>query len=184
MANLNFWLSQSPLYPNYNPLITVDFEGYAGELWWPPHVSLVSVSPVLALTTHYPVEANGREIQYVKTHSYFDDYYNRIHISPSTLELGNVASEQVSPVNVWNAYLTPKILQSIDGIEEGLNVSGQPDTPFLISALQERAWNVSILPDGPSSIDTNLVWQFGEDQAVLHITGTRLVAYGWLVDWF
>ncbi len=183
MANLNFWLTQSPLNPDHNPLIAVDFEGFTGEQWYPYHESIVSALPIFTLTTHYPVEANGREIQYIKTNSYFDDFYNRIHISPASLELGNVASEQVSTINIWNAYLTPKILQNIEGVEEGLNVSGQPNPPFTFTALQERAWNVSILPDGPSTIDTNLVWQFGEDQATLHITGTRIVAFGWLVDW-
>lgn len=183
MGNLNFWLIESPLNPNHNPLITIDFEGFTSEQWYPYHESMVSVLPVFALTTHYPVEANGRAIQYIKTQSYFDDYYNRIHISPSTLELGNVASEQVDTVNLWNAYLTPKILQSIEGVEEGLNISGQPNPPFTFTALQERVWNVSILPDGPSTIDTNLIWQFAEDQAALHITGTRIVAFGWLVDW-
>jgi hypothetical protein len=183
MANLNFWHIQSPLNPDHNPLITVDFEGYTGEKWYPYHESIVSNTPVFAFTTHYPVEANGRAIQYIKTNSYFDDFYNRIHISPATLELGNVASEQVSTVNLWNAYLSSKILQDIEGIEEGLGVSGQPNPPFTFNSLQERAWNVSILTDGPTTIDTNLVWQFGDDQALLHITGTRIVAFGWLVDW-
>jgi len=183
VANLNFWLSQSLLNLDHNPLITIDLEGFSGEQWYPYHESMVSDSPVFALTTHYPVEANGRAIQYVKTNSFFDDFYNRIHISPSSLELGNVASEQVSTVVLWNAYLVDQNLQSIDGIEEGLNVSGQPSPPFTFTALQERAWDVSILPDGPSTIDTNLVWQFGDDQALLKITGTRIVAFGWLVDW-
>lgn len=183
MANLNFWISQSPLNPDHNPLITVDFEGFTGEEWYPYHESIVSVSPVFSLSTHYPVEANGHAIQYIKTNSYFDDFYNRIHISPASLELGNVASEQVDTVNLWNAYLSPKILQNIDGVEEGLNLSGQPNPPFNFTALQERAWNVSISPDGPTTIDTNIIWQFAEDQAALHITGTRIVAFGWLVDW-
>lgn len=183
MANLNFWLTQSPLNPDHNPLITLDLEGFTGEQWYPYHESMVSDSPVFALTTHYPVEANGHAIQYIKTQSYFDDYYNRIHISPSTLELGNVASEQVSTVNLWNAYLVPKTLQSIDGTEEGLNVSGQPNPPFIFAGLQERTWNVNIQPDGPSTIDVTLTWQFGSDQAVLHITGTRIVAFSWLIDW-
>ncbi|MCU4601855.1 hypothetical protein [Acinetobacter ursingii] len=183
MANLNYWMAQSLLNPNHNPLITFDFEGFIDEQWYPYHDSMVSVSPVFALTTHYPVEANGRAIQYIKTNSYFDDYYNRIHISPASLELGNVASEQVSTVNLWNAYLVPKTLQSIDGIEEGLDVSGQPNVPLKFAALQERTWNISILPDGPSTIDVHLTWQFSSDQAVLHITGTRIVAFSWLIDW-
>lgn len=183
MGNLNFWLSQSLLNPEHNFRITQDFEEFAGEQWWLAHISVQRGLLTYSLAQHLPVEANGRAIQYVKTNSYFDDFYNRIHISPATLELGNVASEQVSTVNFWNAYLTSKILQSIDGIEEGLNVFGQPSPPLTFPALQELTWNVSILPDGQSTIDTNLVWQFGEDQAILHITGTRIVAFGWLVDW-
>lgn len=183
MANLNFWLTQSPFNPDHNPSITLDFENFIGEQWFPYHESIISTTPVCTLTTHFPVEANGREIQNIKTKSYFDDYYNRIHIRPSTLELGNVASEQVSRVDIWNAYLVPKVLQSIDGLQEGIGVSGQDNSPVGFTPLQERSWNVSILPDGPSTIDANVIWQFGTDQALLHITGTRIVAFGWLVDW-
>lgn len=181
--NLNYWKSPSPIHTDYNLLITKELDVFINEQWFPPFNGQSNSSLISELTKHFPVEANGREIQCFKTQSYFDDFYNRIHIAPSTLELGNVASEQVDTVNLWNAYLTSKILLNIDGIEEGLNVSGQPNPPFNFTVLQERAWNVSILPDGPSTIDTNLVWQFGEDQASLHITGTRIVAFGWLVDW-
>ena len=184
MANLNYWLAQSALNATVaNPYVAIDLDGFTGEQWYPYHESMVSVSPVFTLTTYYPVEANGREIQCIKTNSYFDDFYNRIHISPSFLELGNVASEQVSTINIWNAYLVSKPLQSIDGLQEGLSVSGQPNPPFNFAALQERAWDVSILPDGPSTIDSALVWNFGTDQVQLKITGTRIVAFGWLVDW-
>lgn len=184
MANINYLLAQSPIYQSAaNHYIAIDLDGFASEAWYPFNVSVMSELNVFDLKINLPVAANGHQIQYIKTHSYFDDYYNRIHISPNTLELGNVASEQVSTVNLWNAYLTSKVLQDIEGIEEGLSVSGQANPPFTFKALQERAWNVSILPDGPSTIDTNLVWRFGEDQATLHITGTRIVAFGWLVDW-
>lgn len=183
MANLNYWLTQSPFNHDYNPLISIDLEGFVGEQWWPPHDSIVSDSPIFTLTRNYPVEANARAIECFKTQSYFDDYYNRIHISPSTLALGNVASEQVSQVNLWNAYLIPKVLLDIENVQEGLTLSGQSETPLSFTTLQERSWDISIAPDGASTIDVQLTWQFGTDQAVLHITGTRIVAFGWLVDW-
>jgi len=183
MANLNFWLTSSGQYDVENPLVSKDLNGHFGETWFPYFKTIITSIALTPLITNYPVEANGREIQCIKTQSYFDDYYNRIHIAPTALELGNVASEQVSTVNVWNAYLVPKILQSIDGLQEGLNISGQSIPPLAFTALQERTWNINILPDGPSTIDTHLVWQFGTDQAQLHITGTRIVAFSWLVDW-
>lgn len=183
MADKSFWIPLNPLIHDYIDDFTIDLEKFTDEQWYPHHESNVSSTSVFALTVNLPVDANPHPIQYSKCLSYFDDYYNRIHIAPSTLELGNVASEQVSTVNLWNAYLVPKVLQSIDGLQEGIAVSGQDKPPVGFTALQERSWNVNILPDGPSTIDANVVWQFGTDEAVLHITGTRIVAFGWLVDW-
>ena len=183
MADKLFWYPLSPLNHDYLDNFSIDLERFTGEQWWSPFdvASNLIISNTLTSTT--PVEANARAVDYSKSLSYFDDYYNRIHIAPTILELGNVASEQVSSVNIWNAYLVPKTLQSIDGQQEGLSVSGQSVSPLNFTALQERAWNVSILPDGPSTIDATLTWQFGTDQAQLKIIGTRIVAFGWLVDW-
>ncbi len=183
MANLNFWLTQSPLNHDRNPFISIDLDQFLAEQWHPYHESIVSDTPIFTLTTHYPVEANGREIQSFKTQSFFDDYYNRIHITPSLLELGNIASEQTQSVNVWNAYLVPKTLLSIGNIPDGIDVTGQAPAPIDFTALQELSWDLSILSDGPSSIDAAITWQFAADQVVLHITGTRIIAFSWLIDW-
>ncbi|WP_121775734.1 hypothetical protein [Acinetobacter bereziniae] len=161
-----------------NDFITQDFEGFIDEQWYPFHKSIVTEPQVFKLNNHFPVKASEREIKHKKSLSYFDDYYNRIHIAPSSLELGNVASEQVSTVNLWNAYLVPKVLQSIDGLEEGIAVSGQDNPPLGFTALQERSWSVSILPDGPSTIDANVIWQFGTDQALLHNIGLAMIGWG------
>lgn len=183
MANLNFLIAQSPLNPQYNPFIAIDLDGFEDEKWFPISDSKVSNIPISTLTTHFPIKANGREIQCVKSYSYFDDYYNRIHINPSLLELGNIASEQSQIVYVWNAYLVPKTLIDIENIPEGIIVSGQPEPPFSFTALQERPWNISISADGPSTIDAQITWQFGNDHVDLRITGTRVIAFGWLIDW-
>lgn len=183
MANKSYWIPLSPLSHDYLSNFTIDLERFSGEQWWQPFDQATSLLIQHNLKSNLPVDANPRPIIFSKSLSYFDDYYNRIHIAPSVLELGNVASEQVSRVDIWNAYLVPKVLQSIDGLQEGIAVSGQDNPPVGFTALQERSWDVSILPDGPSTIDADVIWQFGTDQALLHITGTRIVAFGWLVDW-
>jgi hypothetical protein len=183
MAVKSFWIPLHPKTHDYLNNFTQDLENFTGEQWWSPINCRSSHVLRFQITSKLPVEASSREISANKLQSFFDDYYNRIHITPSILELGNVASEQVSRVDIWNAYLVPKVLQSIDGLQEGISVSGQDHPPVGFTALQERSWNVSILPDGPSTIDANVIWQFGTDQAQLHITGTRIVAFGWLVDW-
>ncbi|WP_151790020.1 hypothetical protein [Acinetobacter junii] len=184
MANKLFWIPPSPRNHDYLVNFTNDLEQYTGEQWWPLYDrSLVSKTLIRSLTKHLPVEAHHRNVQGIKTLSYYDDYYNRVHITPSLLELGNIASEQTETVNVWNAYLVPKTLLSIDDIPVGINVAGQPNPPLNFTALQERAWDISILTDGPSSLDETLTWKFTEDDAKLRITGTRIIAFAWLVDW-
>lgn len=183
MAVLAYLITPSAKSHNINALISHDLDGFSNEQWWSPHNSLVSNNLQSTLISNLPVSVNPQTIQYQKSQSYFDDYYNRIHISPSKLDMGNVASEQVSTVVIWNAYLVPKILMSIDGTEDGIEISGQNNPPFSFTGLQERSWNIGILADGPSNIDLNLIWQFGVDQANLKITGTRIIAFGWLVDW-
>ena len=183
MANLSFWIPSSPIRHDYNLLVSRDLDGLTNEKWFPYHESFVSSSPIFGLTTNFPVEANGRSINYFQASSYFDDYYNRIHISPSLLAMGNVASEQVSTFNVWNAYLVKQSLQSISGIPEGINLSGQPKPILDFAALQERTYTVSVLPDGPATIEANINFQFVSETVTLTITGTRIIAFSWLIDW-
>ena len=121
MANLSYWLTQSPTRHDYNYLISVDLDGLFNEQWYPYHVTITSEISPHTLTQHFPVSTTGREINCIRTQSYFDDYYNRIHISPGELALGNIASEQSQTVNVWNAYLIPKILHDIENIPKGIS---------------------------------------------------------------
>lgn len=183
MSNLNYWLAPSLDIHDYANSITSDLDNFSTEQWWPSYTSSFTSLYIFELTSHFPVEANGREIQCIKIQSYFDDFYNRIHIAPSRLELGNIASEQSQTVSLWNSYLEAKVLLDIENIPDGIDIAGQTSTPLNFTALQELSWDLSILSDGPSSIDSLITWQFGSDEAKLHITGTRIIAFGWLVDW-
>ena len=183
MPNINYWLIESPLKEYSNPYISVDMDGFVGEKWFPNNVSIVKDTIISTLTTHFPIRVNPSDINTITTPSFFDDYYNRIHINPNRLELGNIASEQSQTVSLWNSYLEAKVLLDIENIPDGIHVSGQPNPPLSFTALQELSWDLSILSDGPSSIDSLITWQFGSDVAKFHITGTRIIAFGWLVDW-
>ena len=81
-------------------------------------------------TINLPVDAHHREIAATMQGSYLGDYYHRIHVRPAVVDLGNVISAQHFPVFVFNALFTPVTLQSIDGLAEGLALSGQADPPL------------------------------------------------------
>lgn len=182
--NIDYYVAFGALHATVtNPFVSIDLDGAMDEKWYPYHESVLANVPVFTLDKNFPIEAHGRSIECFNTKSFFDDYYNRIHISPSTLALGNIASEQSQSVLVWNAHLTPKTLLDIENIPEGINLSGQSNPPLAFMALQELTWDVSILPDGPSTIDTTLVWRFSDELVDLRITGNRIIAFGFLVDW-
>lgn len=132
----------------------------------------------------YPVLANGREITAVSMRAFVDDYYNRVHITPGSIDLGNVVSAQSTPVSLWNAYLQPRTLNAIDGLDEGIEISGQPAAPLLFPPLKELLWDVTVTPDGQPVLDTTLAWQFeGDITAALRITANRIIAWTFVPDW-
>lgn len=138
----------------------------------------------VALTTHWPVAANPNAVPGSLRGAHLSDYYYRIHITPSRLDLGNVVSAQTSPVSLWNAFLEPRTLLNIDGLDEGIQVSGQPEPPLLFPALKELVWQVTVTPDGQPVLDTVVAWEFDNGrEAGLRITANRIIAWAFVPDW-
>lgn len=137
-----------------------------------------------ALTNNLPVEVVGRVVDGRVSRSYGDDFYNRIHINPNRLDLGNVVSAQSSSVSLWNAYFQPRTLKAVDGLDEGLQVSGQPTPPLLFPALKELTWQLTVTPDGQPVLDTVVAWVFDNGrEAGLRITANRIIAWTFVPDW-
>lgn len=183
MAALSGQLARLTLGGVDNPQLTAAHDGFA---WVPmPFATEAPRGPGgAALATSWPVEANGRAIAGQRMGAHLFDWYDRIHISPRSLDLGNVVSTQASPVKVWNAYLGPVTLQSISGLQEGIELSGQLAAPLLFSGLQEREWQVSVTPDGAPVLDATLLWQFDNGgTAGLRITANRIIAWAFAPDW-
>lgn len=136
------------------------------------------------LAWNLPVQTTPIELYGVRGGAYLDDYYNRIHISPSRLDLGNVVSAQTSPVSLWNAFLEPRTLLDIDGLDEGIQVGGQPSPPMLFPSLKELTWQLTVTPDGQPVLDTVVTWEFDNGRvAGLRITANRIIAWTFVPDW-
>lgn len=116
--------------------------------------------------------------------SYGRDYFQGVHIAPTDIALGNVVSAQTETVYVWNAEIVSQTLSEIEGLDEGLELSGQASPPLLFHPREEKQWTLAITPRGASVIDAAIAFQFnGGDQATLAVTGSRIVAFSWLPDW-
>jgi len=183
MAVLAGFQAGSPSGGVNSPFITDDIEVFEGQPW-PFGAALVGVAPAHGVVSNLPVSAVPRPLQGFILHSYQHDFYNRIHISVDQLDLGNVITTQTTPVRVWNAYLVARGLVDISGLEEGIELSGQPIPPFDLNALQELEWMLSVTTNGASVLDVMLIWLFDNSAvARLRVLATRIVAWTFVPDW-
>lgn len=169
-----------------NPNLTADHWAFAwvNQFAPSPYVSGTQRAGQATLTPYWPVEANGRAIAGQRLRAHVDDWYHRIHISPRQLDLGNVVSSQTTPVFLWNAFLVPRTLSAIAGLDEGVEVSGQPAPPMLFPALKELTWQLTVTPDGQPVLDAIIEWQFdGGISTGLRITANRIIAWTFVPDW-
>ncbi|ARU87124.1 hypothetical protein [Pseudomonas sp. M30-35] len=171
----------------------LDNANLTGDHWHFAWVNQFTPSPYISdaqligqglLIAAWPVEANGREIDAQRLSAYVDDYYYRIHINPAQLDLGNVVSAQTTPVFLWNAWLEPRTLNNIAGLDEGVLVTGQPDPPMLFPALKELEWQLTVTPDGQPVLDTVVEWQFDNGRnAGIRVTANRIIGWAFVPDW-
>lgn len=115
----------------------------------------------------------------------FLDWYDRIHITPGAVDLGNVVSQQTQNVVVWNAYTTPKTLASITPTDaEGITLAEPSPAPLVFEGLRERTYTATVSTEGPANIDARFDFSFIDaNEVALLITGTRIIAWTWAADW-
>lgn len=184
MAVLTGSLAASPFGGLVCPQITPALHAY-GLDYWPPHGIRSAGAAGAALTRVLPVSVNSRKLQGSVAKSYTEDYYDRIHIVPASLALGNLLSSQTRTISVWNAWRSQSVsLQSIARTNaEGIDLTG-PEPPQTFAPLQQRDWTVGITLLGPPDIDATLSWVFANGAvAKAIITGTRVVVFAWAPDW-
>ncbi len=115
----------------------------------------------------------------------FDDWYYRIHVLPLRIDLGNLVTNQVRYVQVWNSYLQQQTLASVT-LEngEGVEMVGPGAAPLAFSALQLRRWQLSVTTEGPPVIAATLSYDFvALGRRTVTITGNRMSAWMLPPDW-
>ena len=119
-------------------------------------------------------------------HRHADDLFDRIHVLPTALSLGNVVSELTREIVVWNAWRdrvqTLATLQ-LDG-DAGSVLTAPAALPMALRPMQERVLTLTVGLDGPPVIDARAVLGF-VDAATwsIRIEGLRLQAWTLPPDW-
>lgn len=114
-----------------------------------------------------------------KSNSFYDDYYNKVHLIPNLIDFETVVSNQTEQFFVWNSFLENKNLSEIQSLNDtGISLSGQ-SAPYVVSALQELTYEVSISTVGPPAIDGYFYFIFSDaaDPLPLNVIGTRAIQF-------
>lgn len=117
--------------------------------------------------------------------SWADDFLERIHVTPSALNFGNIIGNAQRTVEIWNAYGFGLTLTGITQVNtDGLTITGQPAPPLPFGALQDRTFTINATPNGPPVAAASYLFTFsnGETRTVT-ISGRRIIAWQWIPDW-
>jgi hypothetical protein len=158
-----------------------------GVDYWPAHLVEQSRAAAGMLGSALPVTQVARVLSGgAVLRTYLLDFYYRIHVKPSRLDLGNVITTQTRSIDVWNAW--PDQARSLTELQElaaaGITATGEGPLPLSFNPLQQRTWQIAVSIDGPPVIDATLSWLFaGLDPVSIAITGNRLIAWMIPPDW-
>lgn len=152
---------------------------------WPPYANLIggsagSVLPQLPVSQDNIAVRGG-----VMGNEFSRDYYDRIHIVPARVDVGNVIGQTARSIEVWNAHRAPSTLGAIapSGTTGGMTLSGPPAPPIVYAPLQSRVYTLTVLPAGDPVIDARYTFDFGAEQPQLAVTGRRIVVWNFRPDW-
>lgn len=115
-------------------------------------------------------------------HHYVEDYYNRVHVFPSYLDLGMVLNQETRVLKAWNAFLSEsKDLDDIT-LEDATGVTiDEPDSyPVTFAPMEERDYEVTVSTTGPPSISATINFQFAIYTVAALIEGSRVVLWRWI----
>lgn len=116
--------------------------------------------------------------------SFKDDYYDRIHITPASIDLGNVISQKIIQVEVWNAYFTANLLSSIDtNAGTGISFTGPQPEPTSFNALEPRIYTLAVEVAGPPIINTTYTLNFAAESPQLTVVGRRVILLFAGINW-
>ena len=147
-----------------------------------PRVKEVAKVPLVTRVLTGANNGNGPAGEEVGRYS--DDFYHRIHLTPSQLRLGNLTSSQTRFIEVWNAFFYSVTLEDVQSLNaDGLTIIPPVGTPYEMLALEPLLYEISISTDGPPAIDATIRWIVEGINYDAPITGNRVITIPMFPDW-
>jgi len=112
------------------------------------------------------------------------EWFEKCHINPGRIDLGNVLSVQIREIELFNAFRRPPEPVTwetfVNNAGAGITVTNLPPLPFVINAFASFIANVQISTSGPPSISGTLDFTFSAPTSatiVVPVTGNRITIF-------
>ncbi|NOR65423.1 MAG: hypothetical protein GQ468_05335 [Candidatus Scalindua sp.] len=167
--------------------ITKHLNEYEADYWPPFLVEVYIPGADTTLNRNDPVDTVKVNITSVFGHgpTYLEDFYNRIHVTPNPINVGNLLAEDTRIVNIWNAYITQK--QNLSVINEtdtsGITFIGPFPEPTIFQELEDRDYTLTVTLNGSPIIDATFSIVFPNETIDLKVTGKRVVVFPYRPNW-
>lgn len=109
-----------------------------------------------------------------------DYWFDRLHILPRSLILGNILTTITRQLDIYNAFLfeSHDLQAFINNAGAGTSITNLPGLPFTILPQESLLLNLEVTPDGPATINTTLDFDTDEPYLLqIPIQGTRIVMF-------
>ena len=142
---------------------------YAGETMWGG-----------AVTRTQPVtEPASPKTGYIEKGYGFNDLYDRIHVLPTDINIGNLLSVQLRDVEVWNAYTeSVSLLDIAETNADGVTLLQPFALPVQFNPLQSFLYQIKVDTVGPPVIDGGYSFLFDTEELIfVSVVGKRVVVW-------
>ena len=145
------------------------------DLWDAPIVD----SKVGTLGNTQPVDEFPIAQAGVRTSSFgWADWFNKVHIQYSVLDMGNLLSTQVVEFEIFSTFFEPRtLLSTTETGTEGLILGLPIPTPIPFAEWESRDFTLTISVDGPPTIEANYLFTFDNRAYSLDVLGRRVVSW-------
>lgn len=160
-------------YGAVNGAITTDLDTYDVSMMWPFGASLMSGTLgglLVAGSQVQPAIALNGSIQ----PTYFQDYYNRIHIVPKEVNFGNISERKSTTLSIFNAYFGTSTPSSVVIADSFLQLS----TFGALAPLEEITVTLTALVGAVNNLDLIIYINWIERvQSFFSVIGQRVLTF-------
>lgn len=112
------------------------------------------------------------------------EFYYRILVEPADTDLGNVTTDAVVPIKVWNGFFSSRVVNDVTyPSDQGIDFSEPYPTPYTIGSLIQVTYTATVRQAGPPRFIVTTTFSVSGADYTSVIRGNRSNMLGFVPEW-